>query len=1002
MADNARLLVRMIHLTRVACTKAPESDDGQAIPKSVLMMPDGEAWPALLEVIADNLESLLPAHVAPILGLLEDWRLGAMSSLASAGINPAGRIAYRLLEQPDYEYGLRKRVLEIIAWIPDADEGRFLDLIERASPDSKRHDAMSGEFGSLLTDGVHGIPACEKFPEKMARFTRSLCLMLEENHGGAPWLSTHAEYEFGLRARISFRFFPNSAFHGPFLALLQRSPDIGIRLILDIMNHAGEWYGKRKGRGYWSSLKTEPVPSITISVPGSGNVVQWADDALWQAYRGVSNVPNVIKCALMALEYWLLRVCETQDSMEPLLLRILRDSNSVMTTAVVASVCCAYPTLGGSAALALLKSMECIRLDRSRTAKEYQSADVAISWSDPLGRRYADERRESNALPHRRQDLRAIAIGLQFGEERERIWGIIDGHLANTPNTDRTDEDRELLLMLYGMDVRRMKSINAAPSPDGDNAEGKSGNAILAPDTDKMDADLLHFYNTGAEESKQASAATSLLNWGLGQWRSPGGEDAESWRQVLAAARGERQDIVSDFGRMLRHGPSVVAAVCVRDHWDGMGEDDRQWCTDLLVSEIGHDSYGHCLSPHMSANPTGEQHAAFILPSILARDPGNKTVLKAVVQAVTHGSAGVSTKAAEGIAEYLEPQHRSLTLRCAGTVAMLSNRLARYAQQHTLRGQHAVYAGRDMQDKLECVRKAAVDGRIDSEGEISKINIESPWGRNAAWCIMPMLGRALDLPLVADFFARIGQAVVNAWVAEHESRGGYDDLQFWIHVTDRLADVILALPSDKIPPCCKPFLAAVDEHPKDLAGFVETLVRHENMAPAETSFWAVWRAFAGRITDTSWSSNIRTSSSTGAALVDKMLFNIGGSDATGKWLPLVGHEADVNDFVTRLPASPPVLASYAHYLYSVGGSALPGALTVVRDILQSGCALEGSAVSYLTAILQRQVYGQPQSLKADPILRDATLAVLDRLVDAGSPAAYRMRDDLQHQMQVGL
>jgi hypothetical protein len=39
------------------------------------------------------------------------------------------------------------------------------------------------------------------------------------------------------------------------------------------------------------------------------------------------------------------------------------------------------------------------------------------------------------------------------------------------------------------------------------------------------------------------------------------------------------------------------------------------------------------------------------------------------------------------------------------------------------------------------------------------------------------------------------------------------------------------------------------------------------------------------------------------------------------------------------------------------------------------------------------VYGTPLALKADPKLRDAVMAVLDHMVEAGSSAAYRMRDD---------
>jgi hypothetical protein len=256
-----------------------------------------------------------------------------------------------------------------------------------------------------------------------------------------------------------------------------------------------------------------------------------------------------------------------------------------------------------------------------------------------------------------------------------------------------------------------------------------------------------------------------------------------------------------------------------------------------------------------------------------------------------------------------------------------------------------------------------------------------------------MLGRAPAPPLAKDFFARVGQAVVDAWAAEREDRGGYADTQLWDDVTDRLVEVLLALPPDDIPFCCGPFLDAVDEHPEKLAWFIVTLVRLGISAPAESSFWDIWRAFAGRIADAPWSSDIHAHNTPSVNLVNRMLFNIGWRNNPVRLPLLIGHEDDVNSFVTRLPAAPPVLTIFVRYLYSVGESALPEALTVVADRLQAGCALDRSAVSYLEPILQRHVYGQPELLKADPVLRRATLAILDRLVDAESPAAYRMRDD---------
>ena len=35
-----------------------------------------------------------------------------------------------------------------------------------------------------------------------------------------------------------------------------------------------------------------------------------------------------------------------------------------------------------------------------------------------------------------------------------------------------------------------------------------------------------------------------------------------------------------------RGGPGFVAAVCVRDHWEEMSDDERDWCLNLVCSEV--------------------------------------------------------------------------------------------------------------------------------------------------------------------------------------------------------------------------------------------------------------------------------------------------------------------------------------------------------------------------------------------------------------------------------
>jgi hypothetical protein len=50
-------------------------------------------------------------------------------------------------------------------------------------------------------------------------------------------------------------------------------------------------------------------------------------------------------------------------------------------------------------------------------------------------------------------------------------------------------------------------------------------------------------------------------------------------------------------------------------------------------------------------------------------------------------------------------------------------------------------------------------------------------------------------------------------------------------------------------------------------------------------------------------------------------------------------------------------------------------------------------VFVLEVLLQRYVYGRPLELKQERRIRESVLFLLDALVDRGSSAAFRMRDD---------
>ena len=480
LADEGRLLVRVIHLLRTACKKNPRWLGGRQVLPSVLLEPDGDAWPAVLEAAADGFDSLTPANG----GLLEDWARGvSVWTPLPDGAVPVGKIAFGLLDILDgWEHGdQRGRILQVIAKVPRCDESRFTDLLQKVAARDNQRNSTWDELAEILLSGIEGTAACRDFPELMAKLALSKCCLtdtdLERRLQWSQWSPHDSDDTFGINGNIEHWYFPVSAIRGPFRPLLRFHPADGVQLVLDLLNHAGNWYGERKS----ISEFIEAPFRTSISVPGNGEVQQWANERLWSAYRGTSVVPNVVQCALMALEEWLIEICDNSTDVEPWLMEILRKSNNVMTTAVVASVCNAYPKEGGAASLALLTSREAFSMDLRRTVSE-RDADFPnlFPYRDPMAKHYNNERQRSNALEHRRQHLENLAINLQLAESRDEVWKIIDGHHALLPDgAERSEEDRTFLLALHRMDIRKWELEEVLPVSDNPSSENDDVREVL-------------------------------------------------------------------------------------------------------------------------------------------------------------------------------------------------------------------------------------------------------------------------------------------------------------------------------------------------------------------------------------------------------------------------------------------------------------------------------------------------------------------------------------------
>ena len=115
------------------------------------------------------------------------------------------------------------------------------------------------------------------------------------------------------------------------------------------------------------------------------------------------------------------------------------------------------------------------------------------------------------------------------------------------------------------------------------------------------------------------------------------------------------------------------------------------------------------------------------------------------------------------------------------------------------------------------------------------------------------------------------------------------------------------------------------------------------------------------------------------------------------WRSLEGYAWYVHALFEDLPPYSTVLDDYVRFLYHVGEQSLPEAFIRIAHLTTAGRrpadASEGKHSIPARALASAIRLPKALELKRHADLRDAVLFLLDLLVENGSSAAFRMRDD---------
>lgn len=1009
LANDRAILKRVIHLLRVACVTSPAWLADVRGHSSILSVPEGAVWATVVRLVHSNIGSFGTEDAPLTLALIEDAVRGVSWWAPDIdGAEHVAGIAHWLLSRFDHYRGedTRQRILKVIAKIPKADPVRFETVLRGQIKEGRRRDPVAEEFRDILLAGLDGAPAARDLPDLLISVALDTFLATEEYLREEPYghSSIGVDLFFGIKEHLRHDFFPASALRGPWINLLTHHPRKGLDFLIQVFNHSAEWYAHPRLCDH-----LEPAWEVELTFANGTTRKQWVNPRLWGLYRGMTVGPYSLQSLLMAFERWLLDYAKSHpEGLNAVLLEILQRSDSAALAAVVASVATAHPHPSGEALMVLLSVQDYIEIDRSRLAGEHQTSSLTGLFPTLRAENkiYEEERKKSNALPHRKHDLEAAIANLQLGPLAPRAHAIIDRYIAALPAPDKRNEhDLTWQLAFHRMDLRQYDVAPdqpAAGEASGADGEGPPKNFIhLALKTPALEVQQL--IDESTKKMGEMNARLGVYMWGLQIFqREAGSADPARWREKLASAQG--MDLTAEHPDNSRNAPGFVAAVCVRDHWDEMLPEEKEWCIDVVCSEISrHAEQWGTIDRVQRFSMLADRPCAFVVPLLLSKpltEAQTPRVRQAFIAALTHPIDEVRWYAICGMNDKVWAANPALALRAVNAIATE----AALADRDWNAEEKKRYDKRRTPDTISAAAAAEVRGRFWTEEEIAedahvRFDITEVFGAEAHAKVLAILGQVPNEHLAVAAHRRASEDLVECWNREHDrSPDRRDRNSHREHaISDRIQQFVMRASDADAEQVLQPILEAVDRHPREVYNVIQGFTSSEDSNPNTPHYWFLWNLFAERVKRAQWLANLDREHPRGSKVLSAIFLTVWWKDDVRHWRSLEGYAHNVDALFDALPPVWIVLDSYVRFLYHIGEHSMPAAFERVANALKRGnpadMLRESNTVYMLEVLLQRHVYARPLELKRDPALREAILYVLDLLVESGSSAAFRMRDD---------
>ena len=462
--------------------------------------PIGNSWNIIIDFLYNNKEKITDSLFLDVIDLLFEWC--RILSIEKEMPEISSKVALLSLyifdkikteKQSKYDDSFLIKLCNIIIKTSSSIENELTAIFENDVFNIDKHNRykyINIFINISLEDEINSAFFAKYFPDLLIKLALDTWIEKKKDDENDTFIQQRIEIDWGIKFSNEPKY--ASGLIPPFEKLFSfhyiKAIDFVIKLsniTSEIYVNSAKNYNKYKNSNFLkiidkelgfedTSHHLEPhnIQEVILELNDNTTKNQYSSLCMWEAYRGTSVANGLIASALMALENWLIEFVSNnkKDKVEYIYNYILKNSDSVLTTAVLASVATGFPKLVVTSSFPILKEISFYFLDIVRSIQEHAASFV---FGFNINEEYKKERKKSLEREWRNKTLKNLCLDLQLTDLSNNIIKIIDDSKL------KYKDDKEILDFLYNMDIRNYKPIEK----DGDNL-------IFSIDTKQTDEDI--------------------------------------------------------------------------------------------------------------------------------------------------------------------------------------------------------------------------------------------------------------------------------------------------------------------------------------------------------------------------------------------------------------------------------------------------------------------------------------------------------------------------------